>query len=795
MKQILLLFTFLTFNSALQLSYSQTNEWVWVNGDSVISKNTVYGQKGVPSPTNKPGGRNYFAGWTDTTGNLWMFGGQGLIGEYAYTMFLNDLWKYDIATNEWTWMNGDSVGSNSYNSYSFGVYGTRGVPSPANVPGDRYAPLTWTDHAGNLWLFGGGGLGATYLNDLWMYNIASNEWTWVGGDSVGIPPTESYGIPGVYGTLGQPDAGNKPGGRLYSECWTDRSGNLWLFGGDGVVDSTWNFGALNDLWEYNITNNEWTWVSGDSSINSYGTYGTKGTPGAGNIPGARCFSVTSTDNAGNLWLFGGTGYTASQTGYLNDLWEYNTGTNQWTWVKGDSTPNTQAVYGTKGVAAGTNDPGGRCELSGWTDKSGNMWLFGGNAFDDHSTNGPWINDLWKYNIATNQWTWISGDSVGGIAATFGTKGVAAATNVPGARLLQVTWTDNNGNFWLFAGYGLAANPVNTNVLNDLWRFNQPISVAAPVAQFSALPDTICAGSAVTFTDHSTGAPASRSWFFTGGIPDTSTQPGPIVTYGTPGIYPVTLVVSNSGGADTLTRSAYITVNPLPVPVLVVADTVFCSGDSTRVCTGDTFSAYLWNTGDASSCTYAPAAGGYWVTVTDANHCSAVSGHQQINVYPVTPISYSELGDTVTVNTTPNEGQILAYQWYCNENLLSADTGSVYVACKDCPGPYVSFQVTDSNHCITRSNNIDIFCDGISTVDEGSMLEIYPNPNAVGNWQLAVGNELLGGELEVFDVQGRILFNSELRTQNSKLELNIPPGVYYLRISNPDGSVVRKLVKM
>ena len=36
-----------------------------------------------------------------------------------------------------------------------GVYGTKGVAAPANVPGARYDSCSWTDSSGDLWLFGG----------------------------------------------------------------------------------------------------------------------------------------------------------------------------------------------------------------------------------------------------------------------------------------------------------------------------------------------------------------------------------------------------------------------------------------------------------------------------------------------------------------------------------------------------------------------------------------------------------------------------------------------------------------
>jgi hypothetical protein len=52
-------------------------------------------------------------------------------------------------SNEWTWMSGsDTV-------LEAGSYGTKGVPSPDNVPGGRYGSVAWTDRTGDLWLFGG----------------------------------------------------------------------------------------------------------------------------------------------------------------------------------------------------------------------------------------------------------------------------------------------------------------------------------------------------------------------------------------------------------------------------------------------------------------------------------------------------------------------------------------------------------------------------------------------------------------------------------------------------------------
>src|SRR5215831_17825693 len=72
--------------------------------------------------------------------------------------------------------------------------------------------------------------------------FAESEWTWVAGSKL----TDQ---PGTYGTLGTPAPGNTPGSRENSVNWTDKSGNLWLFGGMEAPSSTQdNF--HNDLWKF-----------------------------------------------------------------------------------------------------------------------------------------------------------------------------------------------------------------------------------------------------------------------------------------------------------------------------------------------------------------------------------------------------------------------------------------------------------------------------------------------------------------------------------------------------------------
>jgi hypothetical protein len=100
------------------------------------------------------------------------------------------------------------------------------------------------------------------------------------------------------------------------------------------------------------------------------------------------------DEAGNLWLFGGTVYGGS---FLNDLWEYSPSSDLWTWIGGSNQQRQVGVYGTLGVAAPANIPGARTSSATWVDGAGNVWLFGGDAFVSADPSYPGIiNDLWKY---------------------------------------------------------------------------------------------------------------------------------------------------------------------------------------------------------------------------------------------------------------------------------------------------------------------------------------------------------------------------------------------------------------
>ncbi|HYV90596.1 MAG TPA: kelch repeat-containing protein [Chitinophagales bacterium] len=348
-----------------------TNNWTWMKGPISTSQLGVYGTLGVGDANNYPGSRGFgFLTWVDTSGSFWLYGGRG----YSASLqgYLSDLWKYDVATNEWTWMNG------SDNNVSLmPVYGIKGVPAATNSPGGRFeVTCGWTDSHNRLWFFGGFDGYASYRDDVWMYDISTNEWTWMGGSN-GQGQIPNWGTQGIF------SAANTPGARLAYAHWKDADDNLWTFGG-GYPDE------YADLWKYDITLNQWVWMSGVNYVNYSG------------IQGPRCdLSIYSpksrsenravwTDCCGKFWLFGG-GDCNGDPAY-NDLWVYDPAINKWSWINGDSIANPTGSYGTQGVSSPANKSPGKAGSATWIDDQQNLWLFGGISVTWTTV----YNDLWRY---------------------------------------------------------------------------------------------------------------------------------------------------------------------------------------------------------------------------------------------------------------------------------------------------------------------------------------------------------------------------------------------------------------
>jgi N-acetylneuraminic acid mutarotase len=76
-----------------------------------------------------------------------------------------------------------------------------------------------------------------------------------------------------------------------------------------------------------------------------------------------------------------------------------------------------------------------------------------------------------FSHASSEWTWEGGGpNTPQASGVYGTQGVAAAANAPGARRDATGWTDAAGNLWLFGGVGDDSR-ATFGYLNDLWEYS------------------------------------------------------------------------------------------------------------------------------------------------------------------------------------------------------------------------------------------------------------------------------------------------------------------------------------
>ena len=634
----LLLFTFALLISGIIISQTSTQKalFTWMSGPNTLNGSGAYGTKSVPSTTNFPVSRNSGSSWGDNSGNLWTFGGA------SGGSRLNDLMRYNISTNEWTWISG----SNTTNQV--GTYGTKGVSSSSNTPGARSGSYTWKDLSGNLWLFGGYGNATTTtagdLNDLWKFDIITNQWTWISGSNTVNPGA-------VYGTKGVATSSNVPSGRSGGATWVDNTGNLWLFGGYKFFT-----GNYSDLWKYDIIANQWTWMSGLNTINGTGAYGTLGVPSTTNIPGSRNAAVGITDANNNFWLFGGAGYAiiggGSGSGNLNDLWKYNPATNEWTWVSGASIINTTGVYGTKGIPSTSNFPGARYGSIAWTETT-NLYFHGGFGVHSVALTGQ-LNDLWKFNTVTSEWTWISGINGRNAASIYGTKGITSVSSLPGGRSASVSFKDNTGKFWMFSGQDFSTG-TNANT-SDLWKLE---FCNAPIAVNTSVPSNtiICAGNSASLSGSGVG---NLSWYssLTGG-----TYLGTGSTFSTPTITTTATFYLQDSTCAPGDRTA-ITVSVLPTPNLAIANLSVCANGSVSLVASGA-NTYTWSTGSNSTTltTFPSADETYTLSGTNTSNGCSNTIVRTLTVVPLPTL-------TVTSNYTICSGKSVligasgatTYQW-------------------------------------------------------------------------------------------------------------------------------------
>jgi len=593
----------------------------------------------------------------------------------------------------------------------------------------------------------------------------------------------------------------------------------------------------------------WTWMGGDSTLNSIGNYGVKGIATAYDIPSSRYACGYWTDTAGCFWIYSG-------LNAIDDLWKFDPQVLEWTWMTGteglqeevinapikgvyDSLNDPGALafgmltwvtpdnhlwlfgglhnygteninndlwqynpainqwawmgtfgpvnYGMMGVGNDSTMPGGRQEgNSAWVDNNGNLWLFGGCDQTYFS-----YNDVWEYNVSTGIWTWMSGSQNLDDLGQYGVIGRPWIDNYPSGRSTNLFWKDAEGDFWLAGG----SQYTNGLMFQDVWEFDPQnlywTWVSGPIGE-----DTITAGANCTYSDTNQAGPRfqNRSWQLN---PDQS------VTYG--GFTNWAGNTVNDMWAYSSSAAKWIKMNvwdstgsygspgvgsPANYPTHRYGGASFIAKDKSLWMFGGQnnggFLNDLWKYIPDSAC-IRPL--GCSATFTLYPDTSAANTYYALNqAYGTGPLSYIwSWGDGDTSSgATPSH--IYADSGYYNICLTITDSA-------DCTSTYC-----DSSTYLRSTQSLMIYVDvvtslptstGIPQIKNTSTVSIYPNPASTQLFIKTTNFQPLS--LTIYDMGGRKVTGGRFMPQMDISAL--ASGLYFVEIANDNVTERRRFVKL
>ncbi len=742
--------------------------------------------------------------------------GKGYIGFGDYTN-PNDLWEFDPATNAWTQrasIPGES-GRAEMLGFAIGNYGYVGLglsttgqddngfwkfdPSSNTWSAIAFWPDDWTRGAfafviGNDAYVGSGS--ADTMTHFWKYNLVNNAWT--RKNNIPTAAVRYFGIGFAIGNKGYAAIGvGADGSTAKNDLWeynpdTDSWTQKANFGGGIRVNAVGfasaskgyiatghnNLGSyFNDFWEYNPGTDTWTQkanypgpgllAGAGFSIGCHSYLGLGDTPPPGFIPQSDFWQFTN-DAASSLYVTAdtticpGNPVALTANGGVSYLWSPSTGLNTINGATVIATPNNSIAYTVTDTSiSGCNasatvnitiSSGDTASVSIQANPTGTVCAGTPITFTALPVNGG--NPLYQWKV-------------GGLN-TGTNNSVFTSSSLSDSNIITCIMTSTAN---CVSGSPATSNSIIVN-----------IAPGPAAGTITASSDTICTGSPVHLVDG--GSSGSIQWLTSlNGTSFTNIAGASSTTYDTSSLTETTyyfVTASGSCGTDT-SNTVKIFAAPLPAPILSATDSI-CPGDSTQICEVTAFSGYHWNTGDSTSCTWANQAGGYWVIVTDANGCIAVSEHQNVLTYSTPQVSITVHGDTLsTVNAVSS-------QWLLNDTIIPGATSNIYIAHET--GNY-SVRVADANGCTNESIATRIVISGIAKFSDDADLKIYPNP--ASSILVIQAKDFSAAEILVFDVTGKLVMKEKFTPQLNISDLQ--SGIYLIELQSNFATARKNFLKL
>ncbi|MEQ8200943.1 MAG: S-layer homology domain-containing protein [Syntrophomonadaceae bacterium] len=213
-------------------------------------------------------------------------------------------------------------------------------------------------------------------------------------------------------------------------------------------------------------------------------------------------------------------------------------------------------------------------------------------------------------------------------------------------------------YWYYYRSGGEEYPTTTGLsvqnISQLIIYSSEEPPEAPEADFAANKRSGVAPLTVKFSDKSANSPTSWEWDFDDDGSIDSDEQDPEYQYSEPGVYTVTLTVSNSMGEDTKVRTNYITVKEQP-------DTEVLFNGKVNLTPGETFTLTAYDSGREYTIDQDTALG--------ALQAASLAGDFD---YEMTDKNYSQSGTLLLDNIESYERGKPGY-WYVYVNNVYKDS--------------------------------------------------------------------------------------------------------------------------